>query len=73
MGQDAESRKARPHWSPSREGGLGWWPWGLSATGDQPQVWLLPLPLPLLEASFFTTVEAYLKRPLGMTLVPRAG
>ena len=52
----------------------GWWPWGPSAAGDQPRVWLLPLPRPLLEASFFfTAVEAYLKRPLGMTLVPRAG
>lgn len=32
---------------------LGWWPWGPSAAGDQPQVWLLSLPRPLLEASFF--------------------
>lgn len=51
----------------------GWWPWGPSAAGDQARSGSWPSPGPSWRPLFFTTVEAYLKRPLGMTLVPGAG
>lgn len=66
--------KPRPHWSPSREGGSGLVALGtLSRWGPAPGLALTPPPAPPGGLFFFTTVEAYLKRPLGLTLVPRAG
>lgn len=65
--------KPHPYWSPSLEGGSGLVALGtLSRWGPAPGLALAPPPAPP-GGLFFTTVEAYLKRPLGMTLVPGAG